>query len=132
MDILFVAGFGPIASDIHTGRHFYMDALGIGLEADGDYLHTSGLEGVKHFAVWPLSLAARSCFDADAWPEGTPAPHAWIEFDVRDLAEATRELRASGHHLLVAEREEPWGQRVTRLLSPEGLLVGLTVTPAQR
>ena len=28
--------------------------------------------------------------------------------------------------------KEPWGQTVTRFLSPEGLLVGLTVTPSMR
>jgi hypothetical protein len=29
-------------------------------------------------------------------------------------------------------KKEPWGQTVTRLLSPEGLLVGLTYTPSMR
>jgi len=31
--------------------------------------------------------------------------------------------------LLVSEKVEPWGQTVTRMLSPEGLLVGLNYTP---
>ena len=26
-------------------------------------------------------------------------------------------------------RKEPWGQTVTRLLSPEGILIGITLTP---
>jgi hypothetical protein len=38
-------------------------------------------------------------------------------------------LKQRGYTLLVDTREEPWGQTVTRLLSPEGLLVGLTYTP---
>ncbi len=51
---------------------------------------------------------------------------------MRGLAEATRELQAKGLRILVADKEEPWGQRVTRLLGPEGILVGLTVTPSLR
>jgi hypothetical protein len=31
-----------------------------------------------------------------------------------------------------APRKEPWGQTVTRLLGPEGLLVGITHTPSMR
>ena len=42
---------------------------------------------------------------------------------------ATRVLSEKGYRMLVANRTEPWGQTVTRLLSPEGLLTGLTITP---
>jgi len=52
-----------------------------------------------------------------------------LEFDVEDVAAATSVLRARGYALLVDCRQEPWGQTVTRTLSPEGILVGLTFTP---
>ncbi len=42
---------------------------------------------------------------------------------------AVAELEASGHRVLRGPREEPWGQTTARLLSPEGLLVGVTYTP---
>ncbi|MEQ4939658.1 glyoxalase, partial [Proteus terrae] len=45
------------------------------------------------------------------------------------LAAATARLQQQGYRLLVAARDEPWRQTVTRLLSPERLLAGLTVTP---
>jgi uncharacterized glyoxalase superfamily protein PhnB len=61
-----------------------------------------------------------------------PVPHAWLEFDVKDVQEATEELKKQGYQLLVSARKEPWGQIVTRLLSPEGILVGVTYTPAMR
>lgn len=48
---------------------------------------------------------------------------------MQDLDSATRVLSDKGYQLLVANRMEPWGQTVTRLLSPEGLLTGLTITP---
>jgi len=65
-------------------------------------------------------------------PAEVPVPQAWIEFDVEDIEAATRELVERGYKLLVAGRTEPWGQIVTRLLGPEGMLVGLTVTPSMR
>jgi hypothetical protein len=55
-----------------------------------------------------------------------------MEFDVDDIAQASAELEMRGYTLLTRARKEPWGQIVTRLLSPEGILVAVTVTPALR
>ena len=132
MKVLFVAGFGPIVREMETARAFYGGALGLPLEGDASYLHTAAVDGVKHFALWPLSAAAQSCFGAEAWPGDVPGPQGWIEFDVDDVAAATSELEAAGYRVLVADRTEPWGQTVSRLLGPEGLLVGVTHTPALR
>jgi hypothetical protein len=133
MKILFVAGFGPIATDVGESRRLYEDALRINFKVeDGDYRHTEELEGAKTFAIWPLSQAAESCFGTADWPADVPRPQAWLEFDVDDVDSASREMEAGGYRLLVANRTEPWGQVVTRLLSPEGLLVGLTMTPWMR
>ena len=66
------------------------------------------------------------------WPADLPTPTSWLEFDVEDVAQATRELGAKGYPPLIAAKKEPWGQTVTRLLSPEGMLVGLTYTPGMR
>ncbi len=129
MEVLFIAGFGPVSRDAAAARDFYTGALGLRMEADGDYLHTGVLPGSKHFAVWPLEDAAQSCFGRDEWPEDMPVPQAWIEFDVADIAAGTMELEAKGYRILVANRGEPWGQAVTRLMGPEGLLVGITRTP---
>ncbi|MGE5138304.1 MAG: VOC family protein [Rudaea sp.] len=132
MKILFVAGFGPITRDQKASLGFYRDVLNIAFEQDGDYFHTGGLEGAKQFALWPLSQAAESCFGTDTWPNDVPVPQAWLEFDVDDLDAATKELAGKGFELLVSARQEPWGQIVTRMQSPEGLLLGLTYTPSMR
>ena len=132
MKVLFVVGFGPISVDGAAASRFYGDLLGLPLVDEGGYLHTGKIEGVKEFAAWPLSQAAESCFGTKEWPSAVPVPQGWIEFDVDDLAAATRELEERGYRLLVKSRKEPWGQEVTRLLGPEGLLVGLSVTPAMR
>jgi catechol 2,3-dioxygenase-like lactoylglutathione lyase family enzyme len=130
--VLFVAGFGPIVRDLTESHRFYLDALGLSFQKEGDYLHTGKLDGVKHFALWPLSQAAQSCFGSERWPADLPVPQAWLEFDVDDIDQATAELGKRGYTLLTKAQKEPWGQIVTRLISPDGLLVAVTVTPGMR
>ena len=133
MKVLFVAGFGPIIREPAAATALYLDTLGLPLKSDDDgYFHTEQLAGAKSFALWPLSQAAQSCFGSETWPESVPIPQAWLEFDVDDVAAATEELKARGYTVLVAVRTEPWGQVVTRLLGPEGLLIGITYTPSMR
>ena len=45
------------------------------------------------------------------------------------VAAAARELEARGYRLIHGSRTEPWNQTIARLLSPEGLLVGVCYTP---
>ena len=130
--VLFVAGFGPVVPDIPKSHKFYVDALGLSFLKEGDYLHTENLNGVRHFALWPLSQAAQSCFGSESWPSDLPIPLAWLEFDVDDIEQAGTELKKRGYTLLTRAQKEPWGQIVTRLLSPEGILVAVTVTPGMR
>jgi hypothetical protein len=130
---LFIVGFGPITRDQQVSSTLYRDTLGIEFtEEQGGYLHTESLDGAKTFALWPLAEAARSCFGQDTWPTDVLTPQGWLEFDVESVEKATLELKARGYRVLVQNKQEPWGQTVTRLLSPEGLLVGLTFTPALR
>jgi catechol 2,3-dioxygenase-like lactoylglutathione lyase family enzyme len=133
MKILFCSGFSPLVRDPEASLSFYRDTLGLPLADDNDgYFRTDALDGVKHFGLWSVADAAESCFGTREWPADVPVPQGGIEFDVEDSDQAVRELQAAGHRLLVAGRVEPWGQTVTRLLSPEGLLIGITVTPWMR
>jgi catechol 2,3-dioxygenase-like lactoylglutathione lyase family enzyme len=134
MKIQFVSGFGPIVRDIKAGRTFYGDALGIAFEGgEGQgYAYTEQLEGVKHLGLWPLSAAAEACFGTSEWPSDIPQPQATIEFDLESaeaVTEGVEELEAKGYRLLHRTRTEPWNQTLARLLSPEGLLVGIAYTP---
>ena len=131
--ILFIAGFGPIVRDVAASRMLYSGVLRIPFkEESGNYLHTEALKGAKSFALWPLSQAAQSCFGKDSWPDEIPAPQAWLEFDVDSVEKATAELESQGYRMLVKDKKEPWGQIVSRFISPEGLLVGITFTPSMR
>ena len=130
---LFIAGFGPIVIETQASRELYSRALGIPFkEEKGGYLHTESLKGANTFALWPLSQAAQSCFGTDSWPSDVLIPQAWIEFDVDNVEAATAELESQGHQMLVRNRNEQWGQTVSRFIGPEGLLVGITFTPSMR
>jgi|SRR5438445_9388047 len=131
MDVLFVTGFSPIVTDRQTSRAFYAGGLGLPLDhEEGEYVFADTLPGVKHFGLWPLSQAAQTCFGTDEWPTEVPVPQATIEFEVQDVASAAEELEQKGYVLIHSVKTEPWGQTIARLLSPEGLLVGVSYAPS--
>ena len=133
IEVLFIAGFGPIDRNVAESRALYGDSLGIAFKEDaGGYLYTGSLQGAKHFALWPLSQAAQSCFGSEPWPDNIPVPQAWLEFEVENVEKATADLELRGYRMLIKNRTEPWGQTVSRFLSPEGLLIGVTFTPSLR
>lgn len=133
LKVLFIAGFGPIVRDISASSKLYRGTLGIRFkEEPGGYLHTEELAGAKAFALWPLDQAAQSCFGRTPWPADIPAPQAWLEFDVDSVEQATEELESRGYRILLKNKKEPWGQTVSRFLSPEGLLLAVTFTPWMR
>jgi catechol 2,3-dioxygenase-like lactoylglutathione lyase family enzyme len=132
-NILFIAGFGPVVRDMEASRELYGENLGIPFkEETGGYLHTEALKGANTFALWPLPQAAQSCFGTDTWPDEIPVPQAWLEFDVDSVEKATAELESRGYRMLLRSKTEPWGQTVSRFISPEGLLIGITFTPSMR
>ena len=107
-EVLFIAGFGPIDHDIAESRKLYADSLGISFKEDaGGYLYTAALQGAKHFALWPLSQAAQSCFGTDSWPDNIPVPQAWLEFEVENVEKATAGLESRGHRMLIKNKKEP-------------------------
>jgi catechol 2,3-dioxygenase-like lactoylglutathione lyase family enzyme len=133
LEVLFITGFGPIVRDRGESRRLYRDVLGLRFKEEaGDYLHTEAVPGAKTFALWPISQAAESCFGKESWPKDIPTPQAWLEFDVESVEKATAVLESGGYRLLVKNRKEPWGQIVSRLISPEGLLIGISFTPLFR
>ena len=134
MDILFIASVAVITPAPERSRALYVDTFGLPLEGEpGDYLHSERIGGAKHFGIWPLNQAAQACFGTPEWPADHPVPQASIEFEVANaaaVADAAPELEAAGYRLLHRSRTEPWGQTVARLLSPEGLVVGISYAPS--
>jgi catechol 2,3-dioxygenase-like lactoylglutathione lyase family enzyme len=133
MNIDFLATVAVIAPDPINSRHLYVEALGLPLHGEGDgYYHSEQIAGCKSFGIWPLSQAAQACFRTDRWPAERPVPQVSIEFDVANVAEvvpAAREHEHAGYELVHGAREEPWGQTVARLQSPEGAIIGISYAP---
>ena len=133
MNIKFLATVAVIAPDPMNSRSLYVEALGLPLQGEGDgYFHSEQIAGCKSFGIWPLSQAAQACFGTDQWPDERLVPQVSIEFDMSSadaVAAAARELVEAGHDLLHEAREEPWGQTVARLQSPEGAIIGIAFTP---
>ena len=134
MQVQFVSSFAVISPDVDASRELYVDALGLPLAAGegSEYLHSESLAGVRSFGVWPLWQAAEACFGTREWPADRIRPQASVEFDIEDpgaVTSAAHELERSGYELLHGARTEPWGQTVARLLSPEGLIVGVSYVP---
>jgi catechol 2,3-dioxygenase-like lactoylglutathione lyase family enzyme len=133
MNIEFLSTVAVIAPDPPQSRRLYVDALGLPLEGQGNgYQHSEKIVGCKSFGIWPLSQAAEACFGTSEWPGDRATPRVSIEFDVEAaaaVAPAVEELEHAGYELLHPPREEPWGQTVARLQSPEGAIVGISYAP---
>ena len=133
MDVLFIASVAVVTADPPRSRQLFMETLGLPLEGEGDGYYSSGnIAGIKHFGVWPLAEATQACFGTAEWPAGRVVPQASIEFEVKDadaVAAAGDELQRAGYELLHPARTEPWGQTVARLLTGDGLIVGISYAP---
>lgn len=131
MNIEFLSTVAVITPDAAASRKLYLDTLGLPLNGE-EYLHSEQLAGCKSFGIWPLSQAAEACFGTPEWPAELPVPQVSIEFDVATadaVDQAAVELQRAGNELLHSAREEPWGQTVARLQSPEGAIIGISHIP---
>ena len=134
MKVQFISSFAVISPDLEASHQLYVDALGLPLTTSegGEYLHSENIAGAKHFGVWPLWQAAEACFRTREWPADRIRPQASVEFDLESpeaVSRAASELERSGYELLHSARTEPWGQTVARLISSEGVIVGISYVP---
>jgi catechol 2,3-dioxygenase-like lactoylglutathione lyase family enzyme len=134
MDVQFITSMAVVAADPAHSRKLFIQALGLPLEGEGNgYYSSENVAGSKHFGVWPLSEAAQACFGTPQWPADRVIPQASIEFEVADadaVAAAGDELQRAGYELVHQARTEPWGQTVARLLTDDGLIVGISYAPS--
>ncbi|WP_018610107.1 VOC family protein [Uliginosibacterium gangwonense] len=132
MKIECIAGFASITKDPAASASLYQDVLKLPLKKQDDYRFMDKFPGANHFGLWPLAMAAQSCFGQDDWPAHIPAPTATIEFELADVEaveSAVQELKERGQVFIHETRKEPWGQTVARFMSPEGVLIGLSYAP---
>lgn len=134
MDVLYITSVAVITADPPQSRKLFIDALGLPLEGEGNgYYSSEHVAGSKHFGIWPLTEAAQACFGTAEWPADRVVPQASIEFEVADtqaVAAAGDELQRRGFELIHPARTEPWGQTVARVLTGDGLILGISYAPA--
>ena len=132
MNILFITGFAVVAPDPPKSRELYVEALGLPLAAGGagstGTARKSPAAALRRLAA---SQAAEACFGTRVGPAELTVPQASVEFEVEDADAVAAAARSSkrGFELLHPARQEPWGQTVARLLSSEGLIVGISYAP---
>ena len=88
---------------------------------------------IEFISTLPLSEVAQACFGTSQGPADRPIPQVSRKFDVGDPAAvqaAADELRLPVFSLRHDGREEPWGQTVARLQSPEGAIIGISHIPS--
>ena len=86
------------------------------------------VDGVLHFSVWSRAHAAESTFGSrDAADKIKLGFH--VAFEVDDVDRAERELNAP---IVRGLKDEEWGQRTLRFLSPTGALCEVCTTPWAR
>jgi catechol 2,3-dioxygenase-like lactoylglutathione lyase family enzyme len=134
VDVKFVASVSIVTADPAEGRRLYVEVFKLPLQSPdgGDYYFSENVEGTKHFGIWPLTEAAQACFGTTDWPSEHPVPQLSIEFEMADAAAveaAASELRDHGETLLHPVRVEPWGQTIARILSSDGVIVGVSYAP---
>ena len=132
MEIKCIAGFAVITKHPDASAALYRETLRLPLERQDDYLFVDKFPGANHFGVWPLKMAAQSCFGQDEWPARVPEPTASVDFELADPAAveaAVQELKAKGQDFIHGIKTEPWGQVTARFMSPEGVLVTLSYAP---
>ena len=135
MNIVFIASVSLITPQGTPTRDLLIRDFGLPLESfssDPSYVFSEKIDGCKHFGLWPLNQAAEACFGKSEWPRERTVPQLSIEFEVENeqaVAGAEGELRARGYELLHPSRKEPWGQTICRLLTKEGVIVGVSYAP---
>lgn len=135
MNILFITSIAIVTSNPAESRKLFVDTFGLPLrhEEGDDYYYSEHIEGSKHFGIWPLTQAAQACFGTSQWPTDKTIPQMSIEFEVENaesVGEAAKELAAKGYPLLHDVRTEPWGQTIARILTSEGVIVGVSYAPS--
>jgi catechol 2,3-dioxygenase-like lactoylglutathione lyase family enzyme len=133
MEIEFITSVAVITADPTRSRKLFVEGLGLPLDGAGDYVYSDRIEGSKHFGLWPLTEAAQACFGTDEWPADRTIPQVSVEFEVANpeaVREAAAELEASGYEQLHPPREEPWGQSISRWLSRDGAILGISYVPS--
>lgn len=128
-----LAGVAEIVDDVDAAVAFYRDVLGVEVEqvlGDSEYV-TLKVAGVLHFAVWSRKAAAEATYGTAEAVDKVPLGFT-VGFEVDDVEAAAASLAQGGYEPLHAVKTEPWQQRTSRFITPEGSLGEIAETPWAR
>ncbi len=127
-----VAGVAEIVDDVGEATAFYRDVLGMSVvKQEGPDYAVLAAPGILHFGIWNRAHAAECTLGSREHAERVPLGFT-LEFEVDDVRETAAGLERGGKQLAQAPREEPWGQKTLRMISPGGSLLGFAETPWAR
>jgi len=127
-----IAGLAEIVEDVNEAIVFYHDTLGLTVEQqESDDYAMFCVPGVLHFGIWNRGHAAESVFGSREHADRIPLGFT-LEFETDDVNVAASRIEDAGQEIAQAPREEPWGQKTFRMLSPGGSLLGFAETPWAR
>lgn len=122
-----VSGIAEIVDDLPAAIEFYR---GLGLtvnEAGPDYA-IAEVPGVLHFGIWNRPHAAESTFGSREATDRVPLGFC-LALEVDDVEGAGKTIGAAVQR---GAKDEEWGQRTLRYLSPSGALCEVCETPDSR
>ena len=117
-----VAGIAEIVEDVEKAAEFYR-ALGLNVKVDPGHAMVE-VPGVMYFGLWGRAEAAESTFGSRDAADRVPLGFT-IGFEVDSVDEDASLIPGE---TVNDAKDEPWGQRTIRFLSPTGALCELAET----
>jgi catechol 2,3-dioxygenase-like lactoylglutathione lyase family enzyme len=114
--------------DPAASRRFYRDVLGLAVYREFGPPDSPGL--VFFLGQGFLELAGHPSEPTDTTAPGRHAATSQIWLQVRDVAEAHRQLAGAGVTIVRPPRTEPWGLIEMWITDPDGLPIVIVEVPA--
>ena len=122
-----VSGIAEIVEDLPAAIEFYR-RLGLTVNEAGPDYAIAELPGVLHFGIWNRPHAAESTFGSRDAADRVPLGFC-LALEVDDVEGAGTVI---GEAVQRGAKDEDWGQRTLRYLSPSGALCEVCETPGSR
>lgn len=122
-----VSGIAEIVEDLPAAIGFYR-ALGVTVNEQGPDYAIAEIPGVLHFGIWNRPHAAESTFGSRDAVDRVPLGFC-LALEVDDVEGAGA---AMGSAVVRGAKDEEWGQRTLRFISPSGALSEVCETPGSR
>lgn len=127
-----VAGIADIVEDLDAAVRFYRDVLGLPVKyGQGESYAEIEIGGILHFGIWSREGAAEATLGDSAAVDRVPLGFT-VGFEVDAVEPSSQTMVERGWQMVQPAKKEPWGQIISRFLSPSGALCEVSETPRAR